>query len=52
MRDFLATIRAATKDAEPVIETILAVMILALAGVGCVEAPWIAPHFVQENNNG
>lgn len=28
----------------------LAALIFTAAFVGCVEAPWIAPHFVQENS--
>lgn len=28
----------------------LAVLIFTAAFVGMVEAPWIAPHFVQENS--
>ena len=28
----------------------LAALIFALAFVSMVEAPWIAPHFVQENS--
>lgn len=45
MRKALEAIRAARLDDW------LAAFILALAVVGCVEAPWIAPHFVQENHH-
>lgn len=46
MRRILFTLRTAS------LSDWLTAMVLALAFVGMVEAPWTAPHFVQENQHG